>query len=117
LYALSDAARAYARQILLLQVLITAGMSYQMPCQLGIIRGGGDTRYSMISDMIYSWAVTVPMGLLSAFVFRWPVAAVFFCLNVDQLLKCLTVGVKTNSYTWVRELTAQKESAPAPETE
>ena len=117
LYALSDAARAYARQILLLQVLITAGMSYQMPCQLGIIRGGGDTRYSMISDMIYSWVVTVPLGLLSAFVFRWPVAAVFFCLNVDQLLKCLTVGVKTNSYTWVRELTAQKESAPSPETE
>lgn len=105
LYELTDRARETARSLLLIEALIAVGMSYQMPCQLGIIRGGGDTRYSMISDTVYSWGVTVPLGLISAFVLRWPVTAVFFLLNVDQLLKCLTVGIKTNSYTWVKALT------------
>ncbi len=107
-YALSDTARVYARQILIIQIFIAMGMSYQMPCQLGIIRPGGDPCYSMISDIIYSWVLTVPLGLLSAFVFRWPVAAVFFCLNVDQLLKCITVSYKVNRYTWIKELAAKR---------
>ncbi len=110
LYDLTDEARKIAESLLLIEALIAVGMSYQMPCQLGIIRGGGDTRYSMISDTIYSWGVTVPLGLVSAFVLHWPVTAVFFLLNVDQLLKCLTVGIKANSYTWVKTLTGKNQS-------
>ena len=108
LYSVTGSARGYAMDILLVQALVAVGMSYQMPCQLGIIRGGGDTRYSMISDLIYSWAVVVPLGLLAAFVFRWPVVAVSFCLNIDQLLKCVTIGIKTNRYTWIKALTNEK---------
>ncbi|MEG0741172.1 MAG: MATE family efflux transporter [Clostridia bacterium] len=104
LYAISPQAREYAMQMLLVQAIISIGMAYQMPCQVGVIRGGGDTRYSMISDLIYSWLFTVPLGLLSAFVWGWPFIAVTFCLNCDQLLKCLTVGIKINRYTWIREL-------------
>ncbi|MDE6996348.1 MAG: MATE family efflux transporter [Oscillospiraceae bacterium] len=105
LYSVTGTARQYAMDILLVQALVAVGMSYQMPCQLGIIRGGGDTRYSMISDLIYSWAIVVPLGLLAAFVFRWPVGVVSFCLNIDQLLKCITIGIKTNRYTWISEFT------------
>ena len=105
LYSLTPEAESCALSLLFIEVVIAFGMSYQMPCQLGIIRGGGDTRYSMISDTIYSWVITVPLGLLAAFVFKWPVTAVFFCLNADQLLKCITVGIKTNSFNWVKRLT------------
>ena len=104
-YSITEGARTYAMQMLLVQSIVTVGMAYQMPCQLGIIRGGGDTRYSMISDLIYSWIVVVPLGLLTAFVFNAPVWAVTLALNCDQLLKCVTVSIKTNSYTWVKTLT------------
>ena len=103
LYSITSTARQHAMDILLVQAVAAVGMSYQMPCQLGIIRGGGDTRYSMISDMIYSWALVVPLGLAAAFVFKWPVAAIAFCLHLDQLLKCITVGIKTNRYTWIKK--------------
>lgn len=109
LYTLTPQAREYASQMLLVMAVVAVGMSYQMPCQLGIIRSGGDTRYSMVSDLIYSWLVVVPLGLLAAFVWKLPVAAVCLCLNCDQLLKCITVSWKTNRYTWVREL----QSAPS----
>lgn len=105
LYAVSDRAREYALQMVTIQAFVSVGMAYQMPCQLGIIRAGGDTRYSMISDLVYSWFVVVPLGCLAAFVWNWPFAAVVICLNCDQVLKCFTVGFKTNRYTWIRKLT------------
>lgn len=105
LYSITPRAMEYARQMTLIQALISIGMAYQMPCQVGILHGGGETRYSMISDIIYSWLYTVPLGLLTAFVLHWPFPAVVFCLNSDQLLKCVTVGIKVNSYDWIRQLT------------
>lgn len=104
-YALSPAAYQLSCNMLIVQSVAFVGMSYQMPCQLGIIRSGGDTRYSMISDVIYSWLYVVPLGLLATFLWKWPVEAVCFCLYSDQLFKCITVGWKTNHYTWIRELT------------
>lgn len=106
-YALRENAKQLTLQMLVVQAIAFVGMAYQMPCQLGIIRSGGDTRYSMVSDMIYSWLYTVPLGLLAAFVWKWSIPAVTFCLYSDQILKCLTVGWKTNHYTWIKELTKQ----------
>ena len=41
----------------------------------GIVRSGGKTRYIMIIDLIGTWGFGVPLGLLSAFVFRLPIDA------------------------------------------
>ncbi|MDD3336057.1 MAG: MATE family efflux transporter [Eubacteriales bacterium] len=107
MYAITPQAREYAMVMVMIQAVTSIGTAYQMPCQLGIIRAGGDTRYSMVSDLLYSWVLIVPLGLLAAFVWHWPVAVVTFCLNCDQLLKCITVSYKTNRYTWIKKLVRQ----------
>ncbi|MGN0362532.1 MAG: MATE family efflux transporter [Bilifractor sp.] len=104
-YDLTDRAYQYAMQQMLVQALVSVAMSYEMPSQVGIIRPGGDPKYTMISDFIYSWLVVVPLSLLAAFVWHMSFAWVVFFLNIDQFLKVLTVGWKVNSYTWLRQLT------------
>ncbi len=104
-YKLTQTAHDYAVTQMTIQAVISIGMSFQMPEQTGIIRGGGDTRYSMISDIIYSWGVVVPLSLIVAFVFHAPFGVVVLCLNIDQLLKCITVTHKVRSWTWIRKLT------------
>lgn len=103
-YSLTPKAYEYASQILTILAFVSIGTSYEMPCQCGIIRGGGDTRYVMCSDFIYSWLLVVPLSLAAAFIWHLPVYAVVICLNCDQILKCLTVVFKTNRYTWIRNL-------------
>lgn len=105
LYDLSDGARACAARMIAVLAVTSVGTAYEMPCLTGIIRGGGDTGYVMRNDIIYSWLVTVPLSLAAAFWWKWPVPAVTFCMNVDQILKCFTVGWKTNRYTWIKKLT------------
>lgn len=104
-YKLTQTAHDYTVTQMTIQAVISIGMSFQMPEQTGIIRGGGDTRYSMISDIIYSWGVVVPLSMIAAFVLHAPFWAVVWCLNIDQLIKCITVTQKVHSWTWVKTLT------------
>ncbi|HBI63587.1 MAG TPA: hypothetical protein DDX51_00490 [Clostridiales bacterium] len=79
-------------------------MSYQMPTNAGIIRGGGDTRYTMLLDLISIWGIVIPLSFFAAFVLDAPPAAVVWCLNLDQLFKCVPAFLKVNYGSWVKQL-------------
>lgn len=53
----------------------------------GIIRSGGKTGYIMVIDMIGTWLVGLPLGLVTAFVLRLPVQWVYFILSQEELVR------------------------------
>ncbi|MDD4797715.1 MAG: MATE family efflux transporter, partial [Eubacteriales bacterium] len=105
IYALSP--ESHALSIAFIQVLSVTviGSAYQASTIGGIIRGGGNTRFMMFNDLIFSWLVVTPLSLLAAFVLHWPPVVVFFFLKIDQLLKCVVAYVKVNHMQWIRQLT------------
>lgn len=105
LYDLSGQTRELANTFLILQSVICVGMSYQMPVNNGIIRGGGSPQFVVKLDLISIWCIVIPVSLLMAFVVKAPPEVVFCCLNADQIFKCLPSGLKVNRGTWIRELT------------
>ncbi len=80
------------------------GTAYQMACFTGIVRGGGDTKITLINDAIHMWLVAIPSALLSAFVLNLSPVIVFICLKSDQILKCTVAAYWTNSYRWIKKL-------------
>ncbi len=106
-YVLTPSALELSRQLLTLMVVIFVGMAYQMPATIGIIRGGGDTKYSTQINIISTWAIVMPLSFAAAFWWDLPVLWVVLCLNSDQLFKCLPVAVYTNQYRWIRVLTRE----------
>ena len=80
------------------------GMSYQMPTMGGIMRGGGNSKYQMMVDLISIWGIVVPLSLLGAFLWGWSPLAVVICMNADQLFKCVPAFIGCNRYHWVRRL-------------
>ena len=107
LYALSPSALKLADQLMRLMVLIFIGMAYQMPVAVGVIRGGGDTRFNMKLNLISTWGIVMPLSFAAAFWWKLPVVWVVFCLNCDQIFKCLPVAIHANRYGWVRVLTRE----------
>lgn len=107
LYALSPTALALADQLMALMALIFVGMAYQMPVAVGIIRGGGDTKFNMTVNLISTWGIVMPLSFAAAFWWKLPVVWVVFFLNSDQLFKCLPVAIHVNRYRWVRVLTRE----------
>ena len=95
-----DLANAY----MLIQAAVLVGMSYQMPVNTGIIRGGGDTRFVLILDLV-AMGVFIPLAWMGGLVWNWPAIAVIVCVNMDQFLKCIPAAIRANGYKWVHKLT------------
>ena len=93
-----------ANAYMLIQSAVLLFMSYQMPTNTGIIRGGGDTKFILIVDTI-SVSTFIPLAALGGLVLGWPPIAVIICVNIDQMLKCVPAFIRCNRYKWVRKLT------------
>ncbi len=104
-YRLSGEAMELADEFLVILSVVCVGMSYQMPVNGGIIRGGGSTSYTMVLDLISIWGIVLPLSFFMAFVVKAPAPAVVCCLNADQIFKCITAFWKVNYGRWIRQLT------------
>ena len=105
IYNVVDETRALANAYMIIQSIVLVTMSYQMPVNGGIIRGGGDTKFIMIVDLISIWGIVLPLSFLAAFVWKLSPVAVIALLNSDQVFKCVPAFFRVNSYKWVRRLT------------
>ncbi len=105
LYKLGPETMAMADAFLVILSAVCVGMSYQMPVNLGIIRGGGDTKFVMKMDLISIWGIVIPLSFFMAFVVKASPVAVVCCLNADQIFKCVPAFVKCNFGHWAKKLT------------
>jgi putative MATE family efflux protein len=105
LYDLSPATKQMANTFLMILSVIFIGMSYQMPTNNGIIRGGGSAMYVVKLDLVSIWMIVLPLSFLMAFVFGAPPAVVVCCLNADQIFKCVPAYLMSHYGKWMKKLT------------
>ena len=105
MYRIDDSALHLADQLIVIMSFVMVGMAYQMPVSFGIIRGGGDVRFTMIMNMISTWGIVMPLSFLSAFVWKWSVPLVVIVIQSDQIFKGLPTFIRFRSYKWIRKLT------------
>ncbi|MEI3338646.1 MAG: MATE family efflux transporter [Eubacterium sp.] len=72
MFDLSETATGYLGVMLLISSYYIIGQAMNTLTIAGIFRAGGDSRFGLICDTIVMWAISVPLGFLSAFVFHWP---------------------------------------------
>lgn len=104
---LTPQAASYLRWMIVVCAWNLVGMSHNSTTISGIFSAGGDTRFGLICDIITLWCVVVPLGLLAAFVFKWPVLLVYVFINMDEWVKFPAVRVNFRKYKWVRDLTRE----------
>lgn len=70
----------------------------------GIIRSGGMTRYVMWIDMIGTWVFGVPLGLLSAFVWKLQIPQVYLILSLEEVVRLMISLAVFRKKSWMRRL-------------
>lgn len=102
---LSGTAHTYLKWMLVICSCYMAGRAVNGTTIAGIFCAGGDSKFGFLCDAIVMWCITVPLGFLAAFVFHLPVVAVYFIVNLDEMLKLPAVYRHYKKYKWVKDLT------------
>ena len=84
-----------------------------MTTVVGILRAGGDTRFSLFLDGIIIWIVGVPMAYVGAFLFDFPVYLVYLCAMSEEATKWVLGINRYFSRKWINNLTVQMEGLDA----
>ena len=105
LYDLSASTKEMANTFLIILSVVIVGMSYQMPTNNGIIRGGGNAMFVIKMDLVSIWMIVIPLSFIMAFVVKASPAVVVCCLNADQIFKCIPAFLESHYGNWIRKLT------------
>lgn len=71
----------------------------------GVLRGGGDTVYTMYLELATMWLVGVPIALITVLVLHLPVYMAFGLVFVEDLLKCVLTYERYSKGKWITNLT------------
>lgn len=72
----------------------------------GTLRGGGDTKILMVTDNIFLWVLSIPLGVLAGFVLHMPAFWIYFFLKIDQVAKALWCVARLRSGKWIKKISA-----------
>ncbi|MBO4831877.1 MAG: MATE family efflux transporter [Oscillospiraceae bacterium] len=105
IFKVTDTTKVYAAQII---TVIAAMLVVQLGDNLltkGILRGGGDTRFLIVGDTVFTYFVSVPLGYLAAFKWGFPIWLTYFMLRTDMICKFILCIWRFVSKKWIRDTT------------
>ena len=106
IYQVDNVVKAMTVQILFAYAVVVPFKVLNMILGGGIIRSGGRTKYVMFIDMVGTWCFGVPLGLLSAFVWKLSIPYVYFLLSLEE---CIRFGISLIVFRrrkWMNQLEA-----------
>jgi Na+-driven multidrug efflux pump len=71
---------------------------------VGILRSGGDTRFSFFLDGLIIWIVGVPSAFFAAFVLGLPIYWVYCAVMSEEILKLIIGSRRYLSRKWIHNL-------------
>ena len=105
IFSVSDTTKAYASTIIIVMFFMIAFKAFNIPCVVGVIRGGGDTLIAMLIDFIPMWFIAIPLGFIAAKVWKLPVYYVYAVLMCDEAAKIGFAIYRVKSKKWIKNIT------------
>lgn len=96
--------------LLFINCLSVLGASINTVLIAGIFRAGGDAKFGFVLDTIMMWCISIPAGLVAAFVLHLPPVVVYFVLYIDEWLKMVVPVAHYKSGKWLKNITRDFKS-------
>ena len=105
LYDVNDTVRVLTQQIMIAYAIIAPVKVLNM-ISGGVIKSGGRTKYVLVIDIIGTWGLGVPFGLISAFVWGMPIPLVYFILSLEECVRLAITLFVFKKKWWMYRLKA-----------
>jgi len=68
----------------------------------GVLRGGGDTKFLMMADILFLWLASIPLGALCGLVWGASPFIIYAALKVDWIIKSVWCVFRLKSKKWIK---------------
>ncbi|NLJ25063.1 MAG: MATE family efflux transporter [Firmicutes bacterium] len=103
-YDVSAETKIIATQLMTVVGFLVIFQTIQSVMTKGVLRGGGDTRFLMVADVLFLWVSSIPLGYLAAFVWELPPYVVYCFLRVDHIAKSIWCIFRLRSRKWIKRV-------------
>lgn len=104
-FNLSKLARDYSQVILYIISAIFFIRVFDIILIIGILRGGGDAKVSMLIEGFTMWFIGVPLTIMGAFVFKLPIYTVYALALLEEIAKGIIGMIRLKSGRWINNVT------------
>lgn len=111
MYNITEETRMIAQQLMNSIALIVVFQAVNSILTKGVLRGGGDTKFLMVADILFLWIVSVPFGALAGLVWHLDAFWIYFLLKVDQVIKAVWCVFRLKSGKWIKVISAKESEA------
>lgn len=115
LFDITPLAQTYSRQLINVYSVVVIFQSISAICLIGILRGGGDTRFVLLMDLVFMWTISIPLGFVASAKLVLPVWIVYAVIRSDELFKTAFAMGRIIRGTWVKDVTQRGPVTPAEE--
>ena len=109
-YNITPETKAIAQELMLAIGLIVVFQSMNSILTKGVMRGGGDTKFLMVADILFLWIVSIPVGAIAGLVLHLPAFWIYVCLKLDQIIKAIWCIGRFRSNLWIKAVHGVRHS-------
>ncbi len=104
LFNVSDNVRRSATLVMYILAAFTVVKSLNLHFIIGIFRGGGDTKFSFLIDIIGTWFVGVPLAVIFGLILKFPLHLVVLIIIIEEALKAVLGFFRYRSGRWIHDV-------------
>ena len=101
LYEITEDTIAVATSMISASAILVFFQSVQGALSKGILRGGGDTKFLMVADVLFQWCASIPLGYLAGLVLGWTPFWVLIMLRIDYVIKSVWLCFRLAGDKWI----------------
>ena len=103
LYEITQETRKTALLMMDSSAIVVFFQTIQSTLSKGVLRGGGDTRFLMVADVIFQWCASIPLGYIAGVILKVPPFGVLLILRIDYIIKSIWLTFRLKSGRWIHQ--------------
>lgn len=107
-YNITKDTKMIATQLMYAIALIVVFQSTNSILTKGVLRGGGDTKFLMLADILFLWILSIPLGIMAGLVWHLSAFWIYFFLKIDQVIKAVWCVFRLKSKKWIRVIKSRE---------
>ena len=104
LYEITESTYAITVSMMQASTLIVLFQPTASTTTKGVLRGGGDTRFLMVADVIFQWCASIPLGYLAGLVLQLPPFWVLITLRIHYVIKAVWMSFRMQGDKWIHKV-------------